>query len=87
MDPLRCCPACGQPGTLLVLGVRLDHPHHWRPWVTILTPLYLCDRCETLIEGESSPGKSDARAELRFRHPALAPAGGFLAMVRRTSAP
>jgi hypothetical protein len=48
-DRLRACPACGQRDALLALGIRYGHPHRWRPWVTVLTPLYLCESCEALV--------------------------------------
>lgn len=50
MQTMSPCPACGQPDALIALGTRYDHPHRWRPWVTTLTRLYLCDRCEALAE-------------------------------------
>jgi len=45
---LVSCPACGH-AALLALGARLDHPYRWRPWVSVLTYLYLCDWCDALV--------------------------------------
>lgn len=49
MATMNPCPTCGRPDTLLALGVRYDHPHRWRPWITARTQLYLCDHCEELV--------------------------------------
>jgi C4-type Zn-finger protein len=46
------CPACGQPGSLIALGARYDHPYRWRPWVMKPTQLALCARCDALVEME-----------------------------------
>jgi hypothetical protein len=40
---LVSCPACGHAAALRALGARLDYPHRWRPWVSVLRYLYLCD--------------------------------------------
>ena len=50
MDTIASCPACGQRNALIALGVRWDHPHHWRFWMTALMHLYLCEVCDSLIE-------------------------------------
>ena len=50
MDDFDICPACGQRNSLIALGVRWDHPHRWRFWITALTHLYLCEGCDALIE-------------------------------------
>jgi hypothetical protein len=55
VDTLHCCPACGQPDTLIPLGSRDDHPHRWRWWSTALTLLYLCERCDVLLEIDAAP--------------------------------
>lgn len=41
------CRACGQQA--LLLGVRWDRPHRWRPWIIRGTPLYLCTRCDVVV--------------------------------------
>ena len=55
MDTLHCCPACGQPDTLILLGSRDDHPHRWRWWSTAITLLYLCEQCDELLEVGAAP--------------------------------
>ena len=55
MDTLLCCPACGQPNTLILLGSRDDRPHHWRWWSTASTLLYLCEQCDVLLEVRAAP--------------------------------
>ena len=55
MDTLHRCPACGQPDTLILLGSRDDHPHGWRWWSTTITLLYLCERCDALLEIGATP--------------------------------
>ena len=55
MDPIQCCPVCGQSDTLILLGSRDDHPHRWRWWRTALTLLYLCERCDVLLEVGAAP--------------------------------
>jgi DNA-directed RNA polymerase subunit RPC12/RpoP len=50
MDASASCPACGQRNALIALGVRWDHPHHWRFWISALMHLYLCAECDALIE-------------------------------------
>ena len=63
MDTLYCCPACGQSDTLILLGSRDDHPHRWRWWSTAITLLYLCERCDVLLEvgAPSAPRRSPRR--------------------------
>ena len=51
---LVSCPVCGH-AALLALGARLDHPYRWRPWVSVLTYLYLCDWCDALVALGSTP--------------------------------
>lgn len=65
MDTLHCCPACGQPDTLILLGSRDDRPHGWRWWRTASTPLYLCERCDALLEHRSSSRLGTWRKHLR----------------------
>ena len=55
MDTLPCCPTCGRPDTLILLGSRDDHPHRWLWWSTALTLLYLCERCDVLLERAAAP--------------------------------
>jgi len=55
METVHCCPACGQPDTLILLGSRDDRPHRWRWWSTALTLLYLCERCDVLLEIGAAP--------------------------------
>ena len=55
MDTLHCCPACGQPDRLILLGSRDDHPHRWRWWSTAITLLYLCEQCDVLLEIGTAP--------------------------------
>ncbi len=50
MDMQESCPACGQANALIALGARHDRPYRWRPWVSRWTYLYLCDRCDALVE-------------------------------------
>jgi hypothetical protein len=59
MDTVLCCPACGQPDTLILLGSRDDHPHRWRWWSTALTLLYLCEQCDVLLEIGAARGCAD----------------------------
>jgi hypothetical protein len=47
--------ACGQPETLIPLGSRDDHSHRWRLWSTAITLLYLCERCDVLLEVDAAP--------------------------------
>ena len=65
MDPLHCCPACGQPDTLILLGSRDDHPHRWRWWSTAITLLYLCERCDVLVEVGAPPRRAALHDALR----------------------
>jgi hypothetical protein len=59
MDTLQCCPACGQPDTLILLGSRDDRPQRWRWWSTAITLLYLCEQCDVLLEvGAPEPRRS-----------------------------
>ena len=46
--PLPYCPDCGGQDTLLPLGCRNDRPQWWRPWVVVVTELYLCERCAAI---------------------------------------
>lgn len=48
------CPTCGHASALIPLGARIDHPHHWRPWVVVVTQLALCERCGALAATEES---------------------------------
>jgi hypothetical protein len=59
MDTLHCCPTCGQPDALIPLGSRDDHPHRWRWWSTAITLLYLCERCDVLLEVGAPPSRAD----------------------------
>lgn len=57
-----CCPACGQRGALVPLGMRYDYPHRWRPWSVCATPLALCGWCDALVVGAASrPGLMDSQ--------------------------
>ena len=55
MVTLPCCPTCGRADTLILLGSRDDHPHRWRWWSTAITLLYLCERCDVLLEVGAPP--------------------------------
>jgi hypothetical protein len=55
METVLCCPACGQPDTLILLGSRDDRPHRWRWWSTTVTLLYLCEHCDVLLERDAAP--------------------------------
>ena len=55
METVLCCPACGQPDTLILLGSRDDRPQRWRWWSTALTLLYLCEQCDVLLEIGAAP--------------------------------
>ena len=50
------CPVCGWHNTLSALGERIDHPYRWRRWATMVTDLYLCDRCDALVEVGATTG-------------------------------
>lgn len=63
--PELSCPNCGQDTPLIALGVRGERPHRWRPWVTALTLLYLCDRCDALIEARQPAHDATAQTEMR----------------------
>ena len=49
MHMASCCPVCARHSTLIALGTRRDRPHRWRPWITTLTHLYLCGRCDAIV--------------------------------------
>jgi len=55
MNTLHCCPACAQPDTLVLLGSRDDRPHRWRWWSPAITLLYLCERCDVLLQVDAPP--------------------------------
>jgi hypothetical protein len=38
----------------MALGERRDHPHRWRLWVSVVTQLYLCAACDTVVAREST---------------------------------
>jgi hypothetical protein len=60
LQACAACPACQRPDALVPLGTRRDHPR-WRPWITLLTRLYLCDTCHALVEmREPSPTPAPA---------------------------
>jgi hypothetical protein len=63
MDAIASCPACGQRTALIALGVRWDHPHHWRFWITALMHLYLCEECDALIEVRNATAVRDRAPE------------------------
>jgi hypothetical protein len=63
MDAVASCPACGRRDTLIALGVRWDHPHHWRFWITALMHLYLCEECDALIEVRNATAVRDRAQE------------------------
>lgn len=52
--PLPDCPNCGGQDTLLPLGCRHDRPQRWRPWVVVVTELYLCDRCAAIVRAPAA---------------------------------
>ena len=55
METIHSCPACRQPGALVALGTRRDRLHRWRPWVTTITHLYLCERCDAIVAIGQAP--------------------------------
>jgi hypothetical protein len=64
-DAIASCPACGQHNTLIALGLRWDHPHHWRFWITALMHLYLCEACDALIEVRNATWKGGSSTRRR----------------------
>jgi hypothetical protein len=99
MDAIASCPTCGQHNALIALGVRWDHPHHWRFWITALVHFYLCQECDALIEVRNATAVRDtapepdsrivAPASRSDRLDAAAPGqegGGHSALVQQISA-
>jgi hypothetical protein len=70
MDTVLCCPACGQPDTLILLGSRDDRPNRWRWWSTALTLLYLCEQCDELLE-VGAPGAAPISTTHWVRPPSV----------------
>lgn len=60
------CPRCGQPGTLIPLGMRYDHARWW-PWSVKATPLALCGRCDALVVGAAA-GASTVTGRFELAH-------------------
>jgi hypothetical protein len=69
METLHCCPTCGQPDALILLGSRDDHPHRWRWWSTAITLLYLCERCDVLLEVGAPPEPHRSPRRVGFVRP------------------
>ena len=56
------CPTCGQRDALIALGQRIDHPYRWRRWATAIIDMYVCNRCDALLEvGQRTNGLAAQR--------------------------